>query len=273
MVAFIDTLASGARDLGIDLDAGMVELFERYQRELVEWSRRMNLSAIESEEEVAAKHFLDSLTCVLAVDLPEGCSVADVGSGAGFPGVVLKVARPSIKLTLIEASRKRTEFLRHIADVLGLGDVEVVWDRAERLGRMPNHRESHDVAVARAVAELAVLAELCLPLVRIGGALVAQKGPRASEEVAGAVTAVEAMGGRVDRLIPASLPLGYGERTLVVIRKESPTPGKYPRRPGIPEKRPIRSEPRGKSQSLTEDSPRTRIGRKMARSPRLQRDR
>lgn len=237
---FMKILGYGAKELGIGLDAGAVDLFDRYYRELTKWNRRMNLTSIEGEEEVAIKHFLDSLTCLLAVDLPEGCNVVDVGSGAGFPGVALKVARPGIKLTLVEASRKKAEFLRDIVEVLGLGDVEVLWDRAERVGRTAGHRESYDVATARAVAEMAVLAELCLPLVKVGGVLVAQKGPSASEEVAGALAAVEAMGGRVERLIPVSLPFGYGGRTLAVIRKESQTPEKYPRRPGIPDKRPIR---------------------------------
>lgn len=236
----MEVLEHGAEELGIELGAEAVVLFDRYYRELTEWNRRINLTSIEGEEEVAIKHFLDSLTCLLAVDLREGSSVVDVGSGAGFPGVALKVARPGIRLTLVEASGKKAGFLREIVGVLDLEDVEVLWDRAERVGRMAGHRESYDVATARGVAEMAALVEVCLPLVRVGGVFVAQKGPDVSEEMAGALAAVEAMGGRVERLIPVALPFGCGGRTLLVIRKESPTPEEYPRRPGIPEKRPIK---------------------------------
>lgn len=249
-VDFTGTLERGAKELGIDLDSRVLGLLGRYYEEIVEWSGRVNLTAIEGEEEAAVKHFLDSLTCLLAVDLAGGSSVVDVGSGAGFPGVVLKVARPRIKLTLVEASRKRAEFLEHVVGVLGLGDVQVIWDRAERVGRAAEHRETYDVATARAVAEMAVLAELCLPLVRTGGVLVAQKGPGASEEMEAAAAAVDAMGGRVERLTRVSLPLGYGERMLVVIAKGSPTPDRYPRRPGIPGKRPIKTRQMGVARTI-----------------------
>ncbi|MGE5594341.1 MAG: 16S rRNA (guanine(527)-N(7))-methyltransferase RsmG [Betaproteobacteria bacterium] len=233
-----------ASELGIRLDSRAVGAFERHYRVLTDWNRRVNLTSIEGEEEAAVKHFLDSLTCLLAVDLPEGCKVVDVGSGAGFPGVVLKVARTGINLALVEASRKRADFLRDLVAVLGLDGVEVLWDRAERLGRAPAHRESYDVATARAVGEMAVLAELCLPLVRVGGVFVAQKGPDAREEMEASTAAVEAMGGLVERVVPVSLPFGYGGRTVVVVRKESETPPCYPRRPGIPEKRPIKGSRR-----------------------------
>jgi 16S rRNA (guanine527-N7)-methyltransferase len=239
-VGVADILKRGAEELGIELDARAIELFERYYRELAEWNRRMNLTSIEGEEEVAIKHFLDSLTCLLAVDLWGGCSVVDVGSGAGFPGVVLKVARPEIRLTLVEASRKKAEFLRKLASVLEIEDVEVLWDRAERVGQTTGYREAFDVATARGVADMAALVEVCLPLVKVGGVFVAMKGPDVGEEIAGAMDAVEVVGGRVARLVSVALPSGYGGRTLSVINKERRTPGRYPRRPGIPGKRPIR---------------------------------
>jgi len=237
---FRDVLERGASELGIRLDSRAIGVFERHYRVLVDCNRRVNLTSIEGEEEAAVKHFLDSLTCLLAVDLPEGCKVVDVGSGAGFPGVVLKVARGGIRLALVEASRKRADFLRDLVDMLGLSDVEVLWDRAERLGRTSVHRESYDVVTARAVGEMAVLAELCLPFVRVGGMFVAQKGPDAREEMEASAEAVETMGGVVDRVVPVCLPFGYGGRSIVVVRKESTTPARYPRRPGIPEKRPIK---------------------------------
>ncbi|MEW5867425.1 MAG: 16S rRNA (guanine(527)-N(7))-methyltransferase RsmG [Bacillota bacterium] len=234
-----EALARGAREIGIALGREVLEAFERYHQELDDWAKRVNLTAVEGEEEVAVKHFLDSLTCLKGADFREGTTVVDVGSGAGFPGVPLKIVRPGIRLTLVEATRKRVEFLRHIVTVLGLGDVEVVWDRSENVSHAPGRREAYRVAVARAVADLAVLAELCLPLVEVGGTMLAQKGPEVAPEVARASAAVATMGGWVERIIPLSLPWGHGDRTLVVVRKHSHTPAKYPRRPGVPEKRPI----------------------------------
>lgn len=234
-----EALASGAGELGIALEREMLEAFERYHQELDNWGKRVNLTAVAGDEEVAVKHFLDSLTCLKGVDFCEDTTVVDVGSGAGFPGVPLKIVRPRIRLTLVEATRKRVEFLRHIVAVLGLTDVQVVWDRSENVGHAPGHREAYQVAVARAVADLAVLAELCLPLVEVGGTMLAQKGPKATPEVARASAAVATMGGWVERVIPLSLPWGHGDRTLVVVRKHSQTPAKYPRRPGVPEKCPI----------------------------------
>lgn len=234
-----EALASGARELGIALGPEMLAAFERYYQELGDWGRRANLTAVEGEEEVAIKHFLDSLTCLKGTEFREGTTVVDVGSGAGFPGVPLKIVRPGIRLTIVEATRKRVEFLKHIATLLGLADVEVVWDRSERAGHAPGHREAYRVAVARAVAELAVLAELCLPLVEVGGTMLAQKGPKVALEVARAATALATMGGRVEQVISLSLPRGHGDRSLVVVRKHSHTPEKYPRRPGVPERRPV----------------------------------
>lgn len=233
-------LAAGARELGVILDPVMLEAFELYYRELDAWGKRANLTAVEGEEDVAVRHFLDSLSCLKGAEFSDGTTVVDVGSGAGFPGVPLKIARPGIVLTLVEATRKRADFLRHMVATLRLSDVKVIWNRSENVARIRGYREAYGVAVARAVADLAVLAELCLPLVQVGGVMLAQKGPVAAPEVTEASAAVAAMGGRVDRIMSLSLPGGHGERTLVVIRKDSHTPEKYPRRPGIPEKRPIR---------------------------------
>lgn len=234
-----EVLADGAKQLGIALGAEMLDAFEVYRRELDAWGKRANLTAIEGDQEVAIKHFLDSLTCLAAADFSGGTTVVDVGSGAGFPGVPLKVARPGIRLAVVEARRKRAQFLEHLVTTLGLSGVEVIWDRAENVGRAAEHREAYQVAVARAVADLGVLAELCLPLVEVGGTMVAQKGPEGGAEAAAASGAVKTMGGRVERVVSVALPAGYGDRALIVIRKESHTPDKYPRRPGIPEKRPI----------------------------------
>ncbi len=234
-----EALRAGALELGIDLAAGMPEAFERYYEALSAWGSRVNLTSLKGQEEVAVKHFLDSLTCLKGADFGEGTTVVDVGSGAGFPGVPLKLARPGIRLTLVEAMRKRAEFLRHVVAVLGLSDVEVLQERCENVGRRPGQREAYDVAVVRAVADIAVLAELCLPLVAVGGVMLAQKGPEVGPEIERASRALATMGGAVERVISLSLPRGHGERTLVAVRKQSPTPSKYPRRPGVPERRAI----------------------------------
>ena len=163
----------------------------------------------------------------------------DIGSGAGFPGVPLKMVRPSLTLTLIETSLKRVRFLEVLISKLSLTNTEVVWRRAEDSGQDRSYRENYDLAVARGVADLAVLAELCFPFVKVGGIFIALKGPGVEDEVSKAGKAIETMGGRMEKIVKMSLPWDYGDRSIVVLRKESCTPGKYPRRPGIPNKRPI----------------------------------
>ncbi|NLJ61105.1 MAG: 16S rRNA (guanine(527)-N(7))-methyltransferase RsmG [Firmicutes bacterium] len=236
---FEEALIAGGQALGIEIRRDMLDLFKVHYEVLMEFGRQTNLTAIEGKEEVAVKHFLDSLTCSKAIEIEDDWDVVDIGTGAGFPGVPLKAERPSLALTLVEASLKRVRFLEHLVSKLGLSDVEVVWGRAEDVGGMMHHRENYDLAVARGVAELSVLAELCLPFVRLGGAFVALKGPGVEGEVSKAMKAMETMGGCVENIVRMSLPWDHGERSIVVIRKEVSTPEKYPRRPGIPKKRPI----------------------------------
>jgi 16S rRNA (guanine527-N7)-methyltransferase len=162
----------------------------------------------------------------------------DIGAGAGFPGLPLKILRPELRLTLVESIAKKAAFLRHIAETLGLADVEVVVARAEVVGRDPAHRERYAVAAARAVAELRVLAEYCLPLCRVGGRFLAPKGSSAGDEVQAALPAIERLGGRLAAVEPVDLP-GLEPRTLVVVEKIGPTPPQYPRAPGVPAKRPL----------------------------------
>ena len=236
---FREILVAGGHELGIEIREDMLDLFHLYYEELIEAGKRANLTAIEGEEETAVKHFLDSLTCLRAVDVGDDWNVVDVGSGAGFPGIPLKVARPSLALTLIETSLKRVRFLETLISKLGLSKTEAVWQRAEEAGQDKRYRENCDLAVARGVAELAVLSELCLPFVRINGVFVALKGPGVNQELLRAESAIQTMGGQVEEIVEVILPWGFGDRSIVVIRKKSHTPGKYPRRPGIPNKRPI----------------------------------
>jgi 16S rRNA (guanine527-N7)-methyltransferase len=239
----MESLVAGTQELGITLADGHLAAFETCYRELVDWNRRFNLTAITDWDGVLVRHFLDSLSCLKALsrkELAAGARVIDVGTGAGFPGLALKIVCPGMRLTLLEATRKKVTFLAHIVRVLGIEEVEVVHGRAETLGRDPSHRERYDWALARAVAEMPTLAEYLLPLVRVGGAALAQKGEGAVAEVQGADTAVATLGGRVRQLMPVELRGLAETRYLVVVDKIAATPEKYPRRPGVPRKSPIK---------------------------------
>lgn len=196
-------------------------------------------TAIVDAGEVEVKHLIDSLSLLLAVDPVAGASVLDVGSGAGFPGIPLKIMRPAISLALLDAARKKVEFMQAACGELGLSGVTFLHARAEDLAREARHRESYDLVVARALAPAVVLAELCLPLVRVGGFCVAMKGPRGQEELEAARPAIALLGGEVDGVIAVELPEGAGSRQLVRLRKSLASPGAYPRRAGIPNKRPL----------------------------------
>lgn len=238
----MEPLITGARDLGVTLTDRHLAAFEIYYREMVDWNRRFNLTAITDRDGVQVRHFLDSLSCLRALsraDLAAGARVIDVGTGAGFPGLPLKIVCPGMALALLEATGKKVTFLQHLVHVLGLKGVQVIHGRAENLGRHPAHRERYDWALARAVAEMPALAEYLLPLVRVGGAALAQKGEGAAAEVHGAEVAIATLGGRVRRLVPVELRGLAETRYLVVVDKLAATPEKYPRRPGMPRKRPL----------------------------------
>lgn len=232
----LERLAEG---LGMVVRPEEAALLGRFERLLLAANREVNLTRIVDHREVLVKHFLDSLTFFLAVKTAQGARVVDVGSGGGLPGIPIKVHRPDLSVTLLESSRKKCAFLREATLELDIRGIEVLEGRAEDLGRQPACRETFDVAVARAVAHLAVLAEICLPLVRVGGTMLAMKGGEGGEEAAEAAEAMATAGGRAARTLRVSLPEGAGERALVVIEKVAPTPGKLPRKAGIPQKRPI----------------------------------
>ena len=225
--------------LGLSLSSEQMEAFERYARELALWNQRINLTAISDPDEVQSKHFLDSLSCWLALRGSDVDRVIDVGSGAGFPGLALKILHPQMHLTLVESVSKKAAFLEHMVQVLGLQGVEMLNERVEDLGQAVEHRESYDWALARALAPMPTLAEYLLPLVRVGGFMLAQKGPAALSEVKEAERVIALLGGGETRLMNVELPELDEKRTLVITEKKSPTPEKYPRRVGLPAKRPL----------------------------------
>jgi 16S rRNA (guanine527-N7)-methyltransferase len=225
--------------LGIPLSPRQISAFERYEEELLVWNARFNLTAIRDSEGIRTKHFLDSLTCMLAWRDASPNHLIDVGTGAGFPGLPLKIFQPSLQLTLVESVGKKADFCRSVAGKLGLEKVEVLQARAEEVGQMPNHRERYDWAVARAVASLPILVEFLLPLVRVGGAILAQKGESGPSEAHTSEHAIRLMGGRLRQLIKVDLPGVAEERYLVVIDKVAATPPNYPRRIGVPGKKPL----------------------------------
>jgi len=223
----------------VHLTARQLKLLSQYELELLDWNQRFNLTAVRSAEEIRVKHFLDSFTCMLAIRDNPGRRIIDIGTGAGFPGLVLKIAYPAIQVTLVESVGKKASFCQHVVRVLGLEEVEVLQERAENLGQMPDHREQYDWAVARAVAAMPVLAEYLLPLVRVGGSMLAMKGESGPAECQASERTMTMLGGHLRQLVPVVLPGVVEERYLVVVDKVAATPEKYPRRVGIPAKRPL----------------------------------
>jgi 16S rRNA (guanine527-N7)-methyltransferase len=237
-------LIDGAQALGLHLTDKQQAAFQLYYEELVAWNQKFNLTAITEYDQVQIRHFLDSLSCLLAEETrlalrrPQARMI-DVGAGAGFPGIPLKLVCPNTHLTLLEATGKKVAFLEHLVERLGVTTVTAIKARAEELAHLPGHREQYDLALARAVAELPVVVEYTLPFCRIGGWVVAQKGEAGAAEAWTAETAIRLMGGELRRVVPVELAGLPEDRSLVVIEKIGPTPEKYPRRPGIPSKKPL----------------------------------
>ncbi|MBC5729154.1 16S rRNA (guanine(527)-N(7))-methyltransferase RsmG [Ruminococcus sp. NSJ-71] len=219
------------KDYKITLTENQYEQFQKYFELLAEWNEKMNLTAITDESGVALKHFADSLSLLNFVDIPQNSSLADVGTGAGFPGVVLKIARPDIKLTLIDSLNKRLVFLGEVCAQLGI-EAELIHSRAEDGARDEKLRENFDFAVSRAVARMNVLSEYCLPYVKVGGAFCAMKGAQANEEFKESLNAINTLGGKLEKKYFFELPENGGERAIAVVRKVKNTPQKYPRQLG-----------------------------------------
>jgi 16S rRNA (guanine527-N7)-methyltransferase len=237
----MEKLESGAKRLGISLTRAQLEAFETYYREIIDWNKKVNLTRITGYEEVLLKHFLDSLTVFTVVLPSKAFKVIDIGTGAGLPGIPLKIVSPGLDLTMLESITKKVKFLEYVVVSLGLDNVEVVNGRAEEIARDDRYREKYDFALARALAPLPVLVELALPFCRVGGCCIALKKGDIAEEVARALTAIATMGGRLREVKPVQLPGLNDKRCLVIIDKINPTPPGYPRRPGIPTKRPVLS--------------------------------
>ena len=226
-----DLLQNYIKDYKITLTENQYEQFQKYFELLAEWNEKMNLTAITDESGVALKHFADSLSLLNFVDIPQNSSLADVGTGAGFPGVVLKIASPDIKLTLIDSLNKRLVFLGEVCAQLGI-EAELIHSRAEDGARDEKLRESFDFAVSRAVARMNVLSEYCLPYVKVGGVFCAMKGAQANEEFKESLNAINTLGGKLENKYFFELPENGGERAIAVVRKVKNTPQKYPRQSG-----------------------------------------
>ncbi len=224
---------------GIRLNQKQIAALQIYTHELLDWNRKFNLTAIRDEAGIHTKHFLDSFSCVLAWKNTPPTRLIDIGTGAGFPGLPLKILYPRLQLTLVESVGKKANFCRHVVETLTLSDVEVLHIRAEDVGQLAAHREKYDWAVARAVAKLPVLAEYLLPLVQVGGSMLAQKGESGPAEAHAAEKVIKLMGGHIRQLLPVTLPGVVEERYLVLVDKVASTPPGYPRKPGIPSKTPL----------------------------------
>lgn len=235
----MNDLATWAQAFGLHLTADQLGQFDVYERLLLEWNDRISLTAIRDPRQIRIRHFLDSLTCATVTGSLAERSMIDVGSGAGFPGLPLKILFPGLRLTMVDSVGKKARFLEWVVRELGLQNVTVLTERAETLGHSPTYRAAFDWATARAVAELRVLVELLLPFVRVGGQALAQKGNSARQEVTAATTAIATLGGGEISLTGIDLPETEQTHYLVVIAKEHPTGDRYPRRAGMPAKRPL----------------------------------
>ena len=236
----METLARDAQALfNIHLSSRQIMALTTYEKELLEWNQKFNLTAIRDSESIRTKHFLDSFYCTLAWKTSPPSQLIDIGTGAGFPGIPLKILYPTLNLTLVESVGKKAMFCQHIVRVLGLEHVDVIQARAEDLGQNRQHREKYEWAVARAVANLNVLSEYLIPLVKLGGAVLAQKGESGPAEAQSAEEAMKLLGGKLKQLLPVHLPSVAEDRYLVIVEKVAATPPKYPRKPGIPMKQPL----------------------------------
>lgn len=235
----IEILQKGSEELGLTLNEDQMDQFLKYKDLLIEWNEKINLTAITDEKEVMIKHFLDSLCCMTLPFIKENDKVIDVGTGAGFPGIPINIYYPNVELTLLDSLNKRIKFLQEVCENVGLKSVDFQHGRAEDFGQNKNFREKYDVAVARAVAQLNVLCEYCLPFVKVGGYFVCQKGPNIDEEMKTSKKAIEVLGGRFVEKKDIKLPFSDITHNIVVIEKIKKTPTKYPRKAGTPTKKPL----------------------------------
>lgn len=233
---FIEAL----KQKGIELSDEQIEQFRKYFELLVEWNEKMNLTAITDLEGVYLKHFYDSISASFYFDFTKVTTVCDVGAGAGFPSIPIKICFPHLEITIVDSLNKRITFLNHLANELNLSKMSFVHARAEEFGQNANYREQFDVVTARAVARLSVLSELCIPLAKEGGFFVALKAAAGAEEMKDATKAITTLGAKLKEEFAFHLPVEESERSLYVFDKVKTTPKKYPRKPGVPNKTPIK---------------------------------
>ncbi|GAE89240.1 16S rRNA (guanine(527)-N(7))-methyltransferase RsmG [Acetivibrio straminisolvens] len=232
-----ELLIKGASGFGVELDNEKVDKFFTYMGVLKEWNEKMNLTAIEDEEEIILKHFIDSISiCPIIKDRKS--TLIDVGTGAGFPGIPVKIVFPELKVKLLDSLEKRTKFLDEVINILNLEEISSVHSRAEDKGLDPDYREKYDISTARAVANLPVLLEYCLPFVKVGGYFIAMKGSN-TEEIENSKKALDILGGKIEDVLEFNLPFSDIKRNVVIVKKFRQTPTKYPRKSGKPSKNPL----------------------------------
>ena len=227
------------KKMGVTLSECQIEQFLQYYEMLAEWNEVMNLTAITEYDDVMKKHFVDSVSLIKAYDVSKESTVIDVGTGAGFPGLALKIAFPELKITLLDSLNKRIQFLNEVIEQLGLSGVETVHGRAEDFAKPDKLRESFDLCVSRAVANLSTLSEYCLPFVKVGGQFISYKSEKVTEEAAAAGNAIKLLGGSINGQIEFKLPDSDIYRNLFIIDKVKETPKKFPRKAGLPGKEPL----------------------------------
>ena len=235
-------LIDGAQRLGINLNEEQIKKFSRYLELLVQWNQKINLTSLKIPQKIIIKHFLDSISCIKVINKyidTERINIIDIGTGAGFPGIPIKIICPSIRLSLLEARKKKTIFLEKVTEEMNFQQVKILNGRAETFGKSIDHREKYDIAISRAVARLNVLSEYCLPLVRVGGLFIAQKGRSYKQETEKSLKTVRVLGGELIGVENVRIPFINQERYLLVIKKIKDTPSKYPRKEGLPQKRPL----------------------------------
>ena len=233
-----DKLKEISKQIDINLNEKQLEQFKKYMDLLLEWNEKINLTAITEEDEVILKHFVDSMTVLKYID--NGASIVDVGTGAGFPGIPVSIAKDSVNVILVDSLNKRINFLQEVISQIDLKNIKAIHSRAEEFGQNKEHREKYDISVSRAVANLSVLVEYLLPLVKVGGKCICMKGSEVEEEITNAKFAIKELGGKIEFVDEFCLPGTDIKRNIIVIRKEKETPKKYPRKSGTPSKQPLK---------------------------------
>lgn len=235
----LDEFKAKTEKIDVQLDEDQLKSFAKFMDFMIKWNDRVRLTSITEETEVIDKHFVDSLTALKAKVIKDHDKVLDLGTGGGFPGIPLKIINPTIDLVMLDSRLKKIEYLQEVIDVFRLKNTVAIHGRAEDYGQLPEFRETFDIVVSRAVANLTVLSEYCLPFVKKGGYFIAMKGTKSDEEINEAKKAIKVLGGAIEEVIEFNLPETDYDRSIILIKKEKNTPKKYPRNPGKPKKSPI----------------------------------